>query len=81
MFNKIGGAGINTITETLHTIDNKRFAVMNQNSVAGMNRANYFFPNKITGMVYQNFCNNAQAVCKALKLKNFTELNALLNYA
>jgi len=80
-FDNIKGAGKNAISEVLHSIDNTRFAVMNENSIAGMNRANYFFPNNTTCQVYQEFCNNAKNVCQAFELNNFTELDALLNYA
>ncbi len=84
-FNKIKFAGVNVITEILHTIDNERFAVMNNNSVSGMNRANYLFlkttMQNIDCDMYQEFCNSAGNVCKTLGLNNFTELDALLNYA
>jgi hypothetical protein len=35
----VKGAGINVITEILHSLDNLRFVVMNQASVAGLGRA------------------------------------------
>jgi HKD family nuclease len=85
IFNNITYAGVNVITEILHTIDNKKFAVMNNNSVSGMERANYSFPettmNNVDCDMYQNFCNSAKDVCQSLGFKNFTELDALLNYA
>jgi HKD family nuclease len=84
-FNNISGAGVNVITEILHTIDNTRFAVMNKNSVSGMSRANYLFRNTAMNYVdcdiYQRFCDNAQNIREALNLNNFTELDALFNYA
>ena len=35
---------------------------------------------KITGNMYQDFCDEAEKVCTALGLKNFTEFDALMNY-
>ena len=77
---------VNVITEILHTFDNKKFAVMNQNSVFGMSLANYNFPEKpsktsVNAEMYEDFCTKAEAICKYLGLDNFTELDALFNYA
>jgi HKD family nuclease len=86
-FKNVPRAGINVISEILHTIDNEKFAVMNQNSVSGMSLANiYGFPPKpnkglVNAELYEEFCEKAQEVCIALGLLNFTELDALFNYA
>jgi HKD family nuclease len=80
------GAGINLITEILHTLDNKRFAVMNQNSVSGLRLAGYIsFPGRpsksnMDADTYQAYCTNAESVCEKLSLGDFTELDALFNY-
>ncbi|WP_353227652.1 phospholipase D-like domain-containing protein [Novosphingobium sp.] len=85
-FVSIRGAGINLLTEMLHTLDNKRFAVMNQNSVAGLRLAGYNeFPRhpskaSVSADSYQLYCGHADAVRKALGLHDFTELDALFNY-
>ncbi|MBE0469976.1 MAG: phospholipase D family protein [Methyloprofundus sp.] len=86
-FNHIPRAGTNVITEILHTMDNERFAVMNKNSVAGMSLANiHGFPaspqkGTVTAQLYNDFCTTANDVREALGLSNFTELDALFNYA
>lgn len=85
-FVKIKGAGINLLTEILHTLDNKRFAVMNQNSVSGLRLAGYdSFPqhpskSNIDADSYQTYCDHAESTLKALGLSDFTELDALFNY-
>lgn len=85
-FANIKGAGINLLTEILHTLDNTRFAVMNQNAVAGLRLAGYdefpLHPSKgsVSADKYQLYCDHADAVRKALGLRDFTELDALFNY-
>lgn len=85
-FTGIKGAGINLLTEILHTLDNKRFAVMNQNSVAGLRLAGYHdFPqhplkSSVNPDKYQLYCDHADAVRKVLGLRDFTELDALFNF-
>ncbi|WP_051243242.1 phospholipase D-like domain-containing protein [Azohydromonas australica] len=85
-FSGVNNAGVNVITEILHTIDNEKFAVMNQNSVAGMETAGYTgFPAKPTkrnvdAELYEQFCSSASAVRDSLGLGNFTELDTLFNY-
>ncbi|QUM71829.1 phospholipase D family protein [Sphingopyxis granuli] len=85
-FANIKGAGINLLTEILHTLDNTRFAVMNQNAVAGLRLAGYdgfpLHPSKgsLSPDIYQLYCDHADAVRKALGLRDFTELDALFNY-
>lgn len=84
---RIPRAGTNVLTETLHTLDPLRFAVMNQNSVNGMTLAGYrTFPGKpnkknVDAALYADFCVKAKRVCAALGLANLGELDALFNYA
>ena len=86
-FSKVKGAGPNVMTEILHTYDNMRFAVMNQNSVSGMSLANIDgFPSKpsksnVNAKLYANFCEKAGEICAELGLENFSQFDALLNYA
>lgn len=86
-FQHIPRAGTNVITEVLHAIDCKRFAVMNQNAVSGLRLAGvYDFPLKpnkttVNGALYARFCETADAVRQELGLADFTELDALFNYA
>lgn len=81
------GIGPNVLTEVLHTYDNGRFAVMNQNSVAGMKLAGLTgFPdrpsrNSVPGSLYAEFCSQADAVRQRLGLANLSELDAAFNYA
>lgn len=85
-FANIKGAGINLLTEILHTLDNTRFAVMNQNAVTGLRLAGYdgfpLHPSKgsLSPDIYQLYCDHADAVRRALGLLDFTELDALFNY-
>ncbi|GEM_PF-979573 len=86
-FVDIPKAGTNVITEILHTYNNSRFVVMNQNSVNGMSLAGIqnfpLKPNKrnLTHDDYALFCLKAGEILKLLKLKNFTELDAVFNYS
>lgn len=86
-FQHISGAGVNVITEILHAIDCKRFAVMNQNAVSGLDLANiHEFPPKpnkenVNAECYAKFCRQADIVRKNLGLSDFSELDALFNYA
>lgn len=86
-FQHISGAGVNVITEILHAIDCKRFAVMNQNAVSGLGLANiHEFPPKpnktnVSAERYAHFCQQADIVKKELGLADFSELDALFNYA
>jgi hypothetical protein len=79
--------GTNVITEILHTFDNVRFAVMNQNSVSGLRLAGFKgFPEKpnrgnITSETYEQFCLDAATIRTELELSNFTQLDAVFNYA
>lgn len=86
-FQDIPQAGINILTEVLHSYDCDNFAIMNQNSVSGLALANItgfpLHPTKktVSAEKYVLFCKKCKEVCEALGLKNFTELDALLNYA
>lgn len=86
-FKDIPQAGINILTEVLHSYDCDNFAIMNQNSVSGLALANIIgFPLRptkktVSAEKYVLFCKKCKQVCEALGLKNFTELDALLNYA
>jgi HKD family nuclease len=87
LFKRVPQAGINIMTEVLHTYDCDRFAIMNQNSVSGLQRANItgfpLHPSKrtVSAEKYALYCVKCREVCDALSLKNFAELDALLNYA
>lgn len=86
-FLDVDRAGVNVITEILHAIDNDKFAVMNQNAVSGLRKANITdFPRKPTKKtvdadIYASFCEKAAQVRDDLGLHDFTELDALFNYA
>lgn len=86
-FQHISRVGVNVITEILHAIDCKRFAVMNQNAVSGLGLANiHEFPSKpnkgnVNAERYAHFCQLAEIVRKELGLADFSELDALFNYA
>lgn len=86
-FQHIPRAGVNVLTEILHALNNKHYAVMNQNAVSGMRIANvYDIPlnptkNNVDAELYAHFCQQADEVRKALELADFTELDALFNYA
>jgi HKD family nuclease len=85
-FLKIDRAGINLLTEILHSLDNKRFAIMNKNAISGMKLAGYDkYPQQplksnVSGADYQLYCDQAKSLYKKLGLRNFTELDALFNY-
>lgn len=86
-FERIPRAGVNVLTEILHALNHKRYAVMNQNAVSGLRLANiYDFPLKpnkvnVSAEIYELFCQRAEVVRKELGLADFTELDALFNYA
>ncbi|WP_241778995.1 phospholipase D-like domain-containing protein [Pseudomonas corrugata] len=85
-FVDIDRAGINVLTEILHALDNKRYAVMNQNAVSGLIVAGYDqYPvqplkTNVTPELYEQFCRDAWEVKNLLGLKNLTEVDALFNY-
>jgi hypothetical protein len=86
-FESVTGAGTNVITETLHFIDNERFAVMNRNSVSGLAVAGFTgFPRmptkqSVDGKMYALFCAQATEVCRKLGLDNLSQLDAVFNSA
>ena len=75
------------MTEILHSFDNTRFVVMNQNSVSGLSLADVSgFPanpskDTVDAALYVKFCKRADEIRLQLGLKTFTELDALFNYA
>jgi HKD family nuclease len=81
------GIGPNVLTEILHTYDNSRYAVMNQNSVDGMKLAGFQnFPEKpnkhdVDGRLYEKFCKRAKSVQCKLGLETLSELDAVFNEA
>ncbi|WP_223279184.1 phospholipase D family protein [Pseudomonas putida] len=82
----IDRAGINVLTEILHALDNKRYAVMNQNAVSGLIVAGYDqYPlrplkTNVTPELYEQFCRDAREVQTQLELENLSEVDALFNY-
>lgn len=86
-FDEVDRAGINVISEVLHALSSGRYAVMNQNAVAGMRLANIRefprHPSKATVSPekYALFCSLAGELCRELGLRDFTELDAVFNYA
>lgn len=86
-FDNIPRAGVNVLTEILHARDPSRFPVMNQNSVAGMALAKITgfprAPSKATvdGARYARFTAQADGLRQSLGLRDFSELDALFNYA
>ncbi|MBM5580807.1 phospholipase D family protein [Burkholderia pseudomallei] len=83
----VPGAGVNVITEILHALDNKRFAVMNRNAVCGMRLANMDeFPvrplkSNVSPEHYVKFCKVANQIREQLGLANLSELDSVFNYA
>lgn len=85
-FVDIDRAGINVLTEILHALDNKRYAVMNQNAVNGLLVAGYDqYPlrplkTNVSPELYAQFCRDARHVQSQLGLENLSDLDALFNY-
>jgi hypothetical protein len=85
LLKRVKGAGPNVLTEILHTLDNHRFAVMNHNSVSGLTSAGIVVyplrPSKgmVNAQMLVNFHRDMRELRDALKLKDFTELDWLLN--
>lgn len=82
----IPGTGPNLLTELLHAVDPKKFAVMNKRSVSVL-RANgapdmpsLLNKKSVSGSDYANFCKAARKIRAELKLADFTQVDALLNY-
>lgn len=86
-FENISGAGINLLTEILHALDNKRFAVMNRTAVVGLKLAGIhdypLAPDKknVSADSYAQYCKHADWVREELGLRDLSELDALFNYA
>lgn len=79
-------AGINLMSELMHTYDNQRFAIMNGNSISGHQLAD--FPaqwsqdkTEVDAKTYSDFCDESLSMMGALGLKDLSELDAVLNYA
>ncbi len=79
--------GPNVMSEILHTFDNKRFAILNRNSVSGMQMAGFTqFPERtskmnVTAAMYEEFCEKAELVRSGLGLEDLSQLDAVFNYA
>lgn len=86
-FKEIPRAGINLLTEILHTLNSEQYAVMNQNAVSGLALAGISgFPSRpnkrnVGADDYARYCRHADKVRNGLGLGDFTELDALFNYA
>ncbi|MGY2733629.1 phospholipase D-like domain-containing protein [Sphingomonas sp. UYP23] len=86
-FDGIPRAGINVLTEVLHTRDPRRFPVMNRNSVAGMGLANITgYPrapakSSVDGARYARFAADAEGLRRGLGLGDLSELDVLFNFA
>ena len=86
-FDKIPNAGINVLTEILHTRDPDRYPVMNRNSVAGLGLANITdYPRSLTkktvdGDCYARFTVDAETLRDRLGLASLSELDGLFNFA
>jgi len=83
----VPGAGVNVITEILHSRDRARFAVMNRNSLSGLRLAGYSsYPeasrkDNVDGALYARFCADALTTADELGLADLSELDALFNHA
>ncbi len=75
------------LTEVLMALNCRKFAVVNQNTLAGLRLADVTgfpaHPNKdnVDGETYARFCAAMDSVRKRLGLADFAELDALFNYA
>jgi HKD family nuclease len=85
-FNDIDRAGVNVLTEILLALNSKRFANMNKNAVAGMERANITdFPRRplktnVNADLYATYCAAATQLRERLGLSDFIELDTLFNH-
>jgi len=82
----ITGLGPNWVTEILHALDPSKYAVLNQNSVAGMALAGIEFPAKpnktvISGDIYGEFCKQGIVLVESLKLQDLSALDVVFNHA
>lgn len=86
-FKGIPQAGINLLTEILHALDSRQYAVMNQNAVSGLALAGFrVYPQRpskqnVSADDYARYCQHAQIVREELGLEDFTDLDSLFNYA
>lgn len=85
-FSDISNAGVNVLTEILLALNSERFANMNKNSVAGMERANITqFPERplktnVAPQLYAEYCVEADRLRERLGLSDFIELDTLFNH-
>lgn len=86
-FRSVHRGGVNLLTEILQLLDKRRYAVMNQNSVAGIGLAGHTeFPkmpgkHNTTAETYAEFCHRAEGIRTDLGLTDLSQLDALFNYA
>uniref|UniRef100_A0A7C1SYV8 Phospholipase D n=1 Tax=Agrobacterium albertimagni TaxID=147266 RepID=A0A7C1SYV8_9HYPH len=86
-FKSVHRGGINLLTEILQLLDKRHYAVMNQNSVAGISLAGHTeFPkmpgkHNTTAETYADFCRRAEDIRTHLGLSDLSQLDALFNYA
>jgi HKD family nuclease len=82
---RVDGAGVNVISEILHAVNPKRYAVMNKNSISGLSSTGATgFPRwsskaSVRGKGYGSFCAACDKLRKRLQLRDMTELDALYN--
>jgi HKD family nuclease len=86
LMNDIRGLGPNWASEILHALAPSKYAILNQNSVAGMELAGIKFPPKpnkvmVSGALYGEFCVHALTLVKDLELQNLSELDLVFNHA
>lgn len=87
MLMNVKHVGPNILSEILHSYDNTRFAVMNKNSVTGLAMAGIKGYAKnlnkvgVDGPRYAEFCADMERVRAGLAFANFSELDALFNFA
>lgn len=87
-FKNVTGGGVNVITEILHSYDNKRFPIMNQNSAGAVHLAKLgnIYPAQMKKIdiynknLYERFSDDVKQIQTALVLNDFTEFDALGNY-
>ena len=84
---QIDRAGINLITEILHAMDDKKYPIMNAKAISGMRVAGIvdyrlgLLKKDVDGSVYGAYFAHAEKIRSELGLADFTELDALFNYA
>jgi HKD family nuclease len=84
--NEIAGIGPNWISEILHALDPSKYAVLNRNSVAGIELAGIEYPSRptksnISSDLYGDFCEDCHQLAVKLGLSDLSELDAVFNHA